>query len=542
MLLLQKNGRVSCPEVGLTSGQYAAILAQPRQCYSEPKKQFTFWPTPLGIARLQEAEMDVPADLAWIGKRWRDFTASTPAVEARDFSEVLATTPWKHQPGAIDFGTRCPSPYFNMGMGTGKSLVTVGTIGTNRHKKTLILCPNAVVGVWPREFRKHAHEGEYDVLPLDDRYANTGKKVEAAKLALARHDKVVVAINYESARRDPFAKWAEEQKWDCVVCDEIHRIKSPSGPTTSFASNLDCGQPIGLSGTMLPHSPLDAYGQFRFLEPALLGSNFLQFKKRYAIEGQYGEVKRFVNLEDLHAIIKPLVYRVDTDVLDLPPATNQQFRFNLSSKVMSVYKKFQKELFSRINEGIITADNVLVRDLRLQQITSGFYVDDVTKEKVSLDEQPKINAMLDWLDAIPAKEKFVIFTRFKWDVETVVAALLKANPRLRIGRLTGDRNDLTRDATFDTSFDCYVVNIASGGVGVDLTAANHALYYSVSWNGGDYEQSLRRLLRPGQLLSCHFAHLIATDTVDEDIYEGYEKKKDLASIVIDGVKRRGGAR
>lgn len=540
MLLLQNNGRVSCPERGISSRQYAAVQAQPRQYYSKDKQTFSFWPTPLGLSRMKEAGFELPADIDWIAQRWNRFVSSQ-ADETRNFSSVLKTTPWKHQPGAIDFGIRCPSPYFNMGMGTGKSLVTIGTIGANRHQKTLILCPNAVVGVWPREFRRHAHEGQYEVLALNDDYSSVAKKVEAAKRHMQRGGQRVITVNYESARKDPFAKWAEDQKWDCVVCDEIHRIKAHSGPTVSFARNLECGQPIGLSGTMLPHSPLDAWGQFSFLEPALLGSNYMEFKKRYAVEGKYGEVLRFVNLDELHERLKPLLFKVSSDVLDLPPATHQQFRFRLSSKVMKIYEKVKKELFARIGDGVVTADNVLVRGLRLQQLTSGFYADDVTKQNVPLDEQPKLDAMLDWLDAIPSEEKFVIFTRFKWDVETVVAAILKARPRLKVGRLTGDRNDLTRDATFDTSFDCYVVNIASGGVGVDLTAANHALYYSVSWNGGDYEQSLRRLLRPGQPLNCHFSHLIAEGTVDEDVYDGFLEKKELASIVIDGI-RKGGAR
>lgn len=543
MLTIQKNGRVACPQTGLTSGQYAAVQAQPRQCYSEPSRQFTFWPTPLGCHRLRDAGFQLEGMLHDLAGKWQRFDLFTKSLSGGSplwYGDVLKTVPWKHQPGAIEFGMNCPSPYFNMGMGTGKSLCTLGTIGKNAHHKTLVLCPNAVVGVWPREVRLHTHEGQYQVLALDDTFKSVAKKLEAADRFLkTTHSPLIVAVNYESGRTEKFSDWATSRKWDCVVCDEAHRIKSPSGPTTRFASNLDCGQPIALSGTMQPHDPLDLWGQFRFLEPALLESSFIAFKKRYAIEGKFNEVVRWVNLEDLHQRIKPLVYRVDSEVLDLPPSTHQQFRFHLSHKVSKLYRELRKELFARIGAGVVTADNVLVRGLRLQQLTSGFFYDEVTEQEIALDEQPKIDALLDWQDAIEQGDRFVVFTRFKRDVETVCRALQKARPELRIGRLTGSQNDLTRDATFDPRFDCYVVNIASGGVGVDLTLANHALYYSVSWNASDYEQSLARLRRPGQTKSCHFAHCIAADTIDEEIYEAFQECRDLAAIVIDGIMKGG---
>lgn len=537
MLTLQSNGRLACPAAGLSSQQYRAVMAQPRQIWSEAKKQFTFLPTPLGCSDLLKAELggdvQIVRNLAgrWLHHRFGK-KESIPS-----FEKYVKTTPWKHQPSSIDFAVNCPSPYQNMGMGTGKSLITIASAAYCRHKRILILAPNAVVDVWPREFRRHAHDGEFLVVPLGLEYASVAKKCEAMKVALRHQGPVVIVINYESAHREPFASYASEIKWDAVVCDEIHRIKSPSGAAAKFARDLDCGHPIGLSGTMLPHDPLDAWSQFCFLEPALLGTSFMQFKKRYTIEGKFHQVVRFVNLEELHEKIRTITNTVSSDVLDLPEATHQQFTFSMSPKVAKAYKELKKELISRIDSGVVTADNVLVRGLRLQQLTSGFYQDDVTGKIVELDEQPKIDALGDWVDAIPRGEKFVVFARFKRDVATIARFLQKSE--YKIGYLTGDQNDLTRDATFNPAFDCYVVNIASGGVGVDLTAANHAFYYSVSWNGADYEQSGARLRRPGQIRTVHFGHAICRGTVDEEIYAAFQEHKDLAEIVIHGLRKGG---
>lgn len=532
MLTVQKNGRAVCHATGLSSRQYAAVQSMPGQYYSEEKKQFTFKPTPLAMEMLSSAGIPIPAELASLHERWLRFTSSEASPRS-DYGSILRTSPWKHQPLAIDFIERCPSPYMNMGMGTGKSLCTIGGIAANGHKKTLILAPKAVVNVWPREFRLHAHEDQFNVVALGEQYKSVAKKTEAAAQAVRGGGASVIVINYESAHREVFAKWAEGIRWDCVVGDELHRCKAPTGAASKFARNLHKGQSIGLSGTMLPHSPLDAWAQFGFLEPALLGTSFMLFKKRYAVEGFYNEVVRFVNLEELHEKIKPLTFTVSSDVLDLPPATHQQFRFRLSDKVMKAYREVRKELYAKIQDGVVTADNVLVRGLRLQQLTSGFFYDDNTQQEVVLDTQPKLDAVEDWVESVPKEDRFVVFTRFTRDAYAVVALLEKQG--YKVGRLFDQQNQLTPDATFDTQFDCYVVNIASGGVGIDLTAANHGFYYSVSWNAGDYEQSLRRILRPGQTKHVHFGHAIMEGTVDEEIYEAFQERKDLADVVIHGM-------
>lgn len=533
-LTIKANGRLVCPEAGLTSRQYSVVQSMPRQCYSEKERHFTFIQTPLAASQLVAAGFDLPDATKQLYDRWEQFRTSV-ARPRQSYAGLLKSTPWKHQPLAIDWIERCPSPYMDMGMGTGKSLCTIAGIAALGHKRTLILAPKAVVNVWPREFRAHAHDDQFNVIPLGDGYGSVAKKAAAARAGLSRGGNVVIVINYESAHRDAFADWADTVKWDCVVGDELHRCKSSTGSAAKFARNLHKGQGIGLSGTMMPHSPMDIWSQFAFLEPALFGTSYMLFEKRYAVKGRFKENVRFVNLDEMHEKIKLLTFSVSSDVLDLPPATHQQFRFRFSDKVMKAYRSVRRELFARIQDGVVTADNVLVRGLRLQQLTSGFYFDDVTQKEVELDHQPKIEALADWLDAIPRDEKFVVFTRFIRDARAVEKHLVDSG--YKVGMLVGGCNQLTQDATFDTRYDCYVVNIASGGVGVDLTAANHAFYYSVSWNAGDYEQSLRRLLRPGQVRNVHFGHAICEGTVDDEIYEAFLERRDLADVVIRGLTK-----
>lgn len=536
MIVKLPNGRAFCPSQSLTPSQYRAIVGQPQHYYSEKNRTFSFVPTPYGMASLVESGLQVDADLSEMAQRWLRFSnrathCSTLQMPSR-YSSVLNKTPWDHQESAIDYAVHCPSPYFDMGMGVGKSLCTIATLASCNHKRTLILCPKAVVGVWPREFRKHSR-GDFVVVPLDQN--SSKKKVEHADRWMKANpsEKMVFICNYESAIQDVLSKWICATNWDSVVCDEIHKIKSPTGAAARMCATIPRGHPLGLSGTMLPHDPLDVWSQYRFLDAAIFGTSFTMFKRKYCDLGMYNEVRRFIGLDELHHKINLIRHHVPSTVLGLPPVTHNEFRFALSPTVKKAYDKFKKELFAEIQGGVVTAANVLVRGLRLQQLTSGFFIDDESKECISLDDRPKIAAFEEWLDSVPRNKKAVVFVRFKHDADAVLE-VIKRNGR-RTAELSGRRNDLTADATFSEDADVLVANIASGGVGVDLTAASYGCYYSISWNRGEYEQSIARLNRPGQNDHVTFAHLIADDTIDPEIYEAFEEGRDLVQAVLSGL-------
>lgn len=247
----------------------------------------------------------------------------------------LKTRPWKHQVLAYQFLQSILVPtggcaLLAMGMGTGKSLVATAVMcNLVEDDPILIISPLRVIEVWPGQIRQHAGV-PIRILALGDDAGTVAKKTEkaadAVKLAAVRRERLAIVINYESLWRDPFAKWALAQKWGLVICDESHRIKKPSGKASMFCSRLRSRATyrLALTGTPMPHSPLDVYGQFRFLDNRVLGNSYHAFKQRYAIMGgfQSKQVVGFRNVEELEALMKTITFRVSKDVLDLPPATH----------------------------------------------------------------------------------------------------------------------------------------------------------------------------------------------------------------------------
>jgi hypothetical protein len=226
-------------------------------------------------------------------------------------TSVLRTKPWQHQRDAVAFVTDLYArgkrgAMIAAAMGTGKSAMTVYLCAEQGFELILIVCPLRVVQVWKPQFAAHTTT-PFQVIPLDDSFAGVrAKQAEAErqiKLAKARGVPAVVVINYDSIWRPPFADWAMKQKWDLVVADEIHKSRAPGGKASRFMAALGraAKHRLGLSGTPMPHSPLDVYGYFRFLDATIFGWSFNKFRQHYAVMGgfQNHQVVAYRNLDEL---------------------------------------------------------------------------------------------------------------------------------------------------------------------------------------------------------------------------------------------------
>ena len=182
---------------------------------------------------------------------------------------------WDHQHEAFNKVKDKPGGMLAMGMRTGKTLVAVGLSTYYEAERVLILAPINCLGVWERDFPLSTKK--YKVLLLDQ----PGTKNKLKQLAGFKSG--VVVVNYEAAWRSPLDRKLIEIEIDLVIYDEIHRIKSPGGKSSKFCSRLKgyVSRRLGLTGTLLPHSPFDAYAQFRALDISIFGNNNYEFKKEY---------------------------------------------------------------------------------------------------------------------------------------------------------------------------------------------------------------------------------------------------------------------
>jgi SNF2 family DNA or RNA helicase len=470
-----------------------------------------------------------------------------------DLEDLPTTTSaWSHQRQAYHFAVGQPAAMLAMDMGTGKSLTAIGLAEGWQVTTMLVLCPTSVRDVWAREFRKHATRPWRVVAPRKGTIAKRTAEMRAVIESATPAAPVCIVINYEAAWREPFASWALGRSWDVAVCDESHRIKAPGGKASLFAQKLGhrAARKLALSGTPLAHGPLDLYGQFRFLDEGIFGTSFARFRTRYAVMGGYGgyQVQGYQREDELAERMSRLAYQCKAeDVLDLPGERDETRTCVLDKATKATYDQLWGDYFAEVGDGIVTADNALTRLLRIQQVTSGHLpvttIDADGAEHVDVVTlgTEKRDLLEDYLRDIPARadapgaDPVVIFCRFTHDLRNVreVAAKLGRT----YGELSGQtKTALADDATMAPGLDVVGVQISSGGVGIDLTAARYGVYYSLGFSLTDYLQSRARLHRPGQERSVLYTHLVAEGTIDATVYKALADRQNVIEAVLAAAK------
>ena len=461
------------------------------------------------------------------------------AARSGDSSAAVPTLTkaWHHQQCAFDHARHMTASMLAMDMGTGKSLVAIGLLEEWQARRVLIVCPKNVVGVWPHQLAQHSLRAWSCIAPRKGTVAKRTEQVLAAlDLADVTGDPLAVIVNYESVIRDPLYGVLAGHHWDVVIADESHRMKQPGGRQSiaMAAIGARANRRLALTGTPMSHSPLDIYAQFRFLDKAVLGASFARFKAQYAVEIEH----RIVAWRDsalLSQMIGKLAYLCDAeDVLDLPDAVETERTVELTDSAKA-YAQMEELMCAEVAGGTVTAANGLVRLLRLQQMTGGNVArDDSTIVRVGSEKR---SLLRDVLADVPPDEPVVVFCRFVADLAEVSS--VADDMGRTYAELSGNRRDaLTERSTLVPGVQVVGVQIQSGGVGIDLTGAATAIYYSVGFSLGDYKQSLARIHRPGQTRPALYVHLVAENTIDETVYRALRAKEEVISEVLSALRTR----
>ncbi len=484
--------------------------------------KWTCTATPITALRIMVEGFDVNSEVNLLALRGKQFFGDFQACRV-----PMKLPPLPHQVDAFNSMVERHAGMLAMDMGTMKSAVTIALANSWLADQVLILCPKSVIGVWRREFEKHSPL-PYDVVCLDQ--STMDRKLTT--LEEANGPQCAVVANYESAWREPLFDRLKNRDCDLMVCDESHRIGKHGSKQSkaAYRLGLTAKRRLCLTGTPMGNNPLDLFGQFRFLDSGILGTNYGDFSRKYAVFNEMfpSKVDRWINQEELNGIYQQYSFRVMAgDVLDLPKAMHETRKFELSKEARTLYDQLEEELITEIAAGVITAENALVRLLRLQQITSGHIKDDT--DKIHEFESGKEAVLADILTDV--NEPVVVACRFRHCLQSVQMVARKLG--LHYGEVSGRRRDGLDDMGRMAEVDVCGVQIDSGAEGIDLTRSRLCVLYSIGFRLDKYDQMLARILRPGQERPCVFYRLVAKNTVDHSLYRAIEKKREIISYILE---------
>ena len=328
-----------------------------------------------------------------------------------------------------------------------------------------------------------------------------------------------------------------------IVCDESSKIKNPQAKQAKALHNLgkQAKYKAILTGTPITNSPLDFFSQYKFLDDSIFGLSFYRFRARYAIIGGYGnhQIVGYKNMAELVEKAHSIAYRIKLeDAVGLPDKIDEIRSIELEKNARQIYESIDKDSYAELMQGEVTTRNVLTRLLRLSQCTGGFIRDDVggIVQEVS---RAKLDALADLLDECEEQgKKAVVFARFIPEIEAIEKMLRKRKTEYSVihGGIK-DRAEQVERFQKDSNVKVFVGQLQTTGMGLTLTAANVAIFYSLDFSYANYEQSRARIHRIGQTKKCLYIHLVAKHTVDERIMEALKHKGDVAKLIVDDYKK-----
>lgn len=405
-------------------------------------------------------------------------------------------------------------------MGTGKTLPILLRLRDLllSGRRCLVIAPLSVLGVWLRESQRWI-----GVQPLV--VGGGVDRVQRRKQLSRAVASDFVLTSYEIARIECDALRA--MRFDCVVCDECHRIKRASNRTSRavLAIAASARYRYALSGTPSPNGPLDIHGTLRFLGVSGIPLSRRAFDCQYAIYGHevapgIRKIVGYRNLEQLAGIVATVSDRVEkAHCLDLPERVFEPIAFDERPHVMKSYHEMRKRFITEIAGRLITAANVLAASRRLQQILGGFCVGETSIKRIEI--------LRDLLSDLP--RPVVVWTEHRAEAEGLARLL---GGQLHHAGLDLPTRNLILDRFQKGMIDILVSTAASLHEGVDLTQSSCAVYYTQSYNLTVWLQSLDRIHRIGQDRRVVVFQLHAKGTIDEKIGQALADKQDLQALLL----------
>lgn len=386
----------------------------------------------------------------------------------------------------------------------------------------LVVAPSSLLGNWSAESAKFAPSLRVHLWHGSRRNQNS-----------LPPGPCLILTTYGTLQRD--LHWLEQQSFGLAVLDESQMVKNPHTMSFRAVKRIRAPRRFCLTGTPVENHLIDLWAQMHFLNPGLLGKeSFFSGKiARPVAMGDRGSLQR------LRHLLAPFwLRRTKAEVVqDLPELTEVEIRVEMSPKQAKLYQRLLEEyrahLLGLVQEQGMDGENrfqVLKALLRLRQVALS----------PVLAGYAGPSAKMDYLLAKLALDsevghKALVFSSFTQALDLLEVELRQQGlGYLRLDGSTPQSLRTQRVAEFQDPQGpkIFLISLKAGGVGLNLTEAEHVYLLDPWWNPAVEAQAAARAHRIGQKRSVVFYRLIAEHTVEDKILSLSHQKKLLAAEVL----------
>jgi SNF2 family DNA or RNA helicase len=319
--------------------------------------------------------------------------------------------------------------------------------------------------------------------------------------------------------------------WDTIVLDESQTIKNPDSQVARAAYQLSGTWRVTLSGTPVENSLEDLWSQMHFLNPGLLGS-------RSEFEEHFGSKVRDGNgsaAQELRRRIAPfMMRRLKRDVaLELPPKTEVVLECELDDQERVIYESVLAASRGDVLRSLADGSDLLsVLEVLLRLRQACCHVGLLPGHSSAISS--KVRLLLESLErSIEQGHRALIFSQWTSLLDLVEPHLHERGISFgRIDGSTADRDGIVREFQQPEGPRALLLSLKAGGVGLNLTAADHVYIVDPWWNPAVEDQAADRAYRIGQTNPVIVHRLVARDTVEERVLALQAHKRAILSATV----------
>ncbi len=410
-------------------------------------------------------------------------------------------------------------------MGLGKTIQAISTILYLKEngfikKRVVIIVPTSLINNWENELEKFAPSlSFFSYYGLKRKFKETD----------------ILITTYDIARRD-LAKLKKE-KIDCLIIDEAQKIKNANTETSKAIKSIKAKYKIALSGTPVENNLSELWSIFDFTLPRYL-KTLKDFQKNYAKDIEIRKDK--LKIEKLRKITAPfMLRRLKTDkniAPDLPEKIIIDEYSTMTKEQAALYQSLVDESFKKMQEEEDTGALVLKLIISLKQICNHPRNFD-KKSPIDPKLSGKAQQLLALLETILQRnEKVLIFTQYTEMGEILVRmiedVLLTTPLFLKGSQSKKKRDEIVESFQNDPKYKIFILSLKAGGVGLNLTQANHVIHYDLWFNPAVENQATDRAFRIGQKKNVSVYRFITKDSFEEKIDKMIKAKQELSNLSV----------
>jgi superfamily II DNA or RNA helicase len=396
-------------------------------------------------------------------------------------------------------------------MGLGKTLQALCAV----RGRTLVVAPTSVLHNWAQEIERFRPGLSWALYHGPGRSLDPGVDVTITSYAILRLDADKLAA----------------ERWDTAILDEAQAIKNPDSKVARAAYRLEADFRVTLSGTPVENRLDELWSQFHFINRGLLGSR-RDFEERYAKPIGAGATEA---AERLRARVRPFVLRrLKNEVApELPPRTEIVLRATLDESERDTYDAVRAATSRDVVDVLASGSGVLAALEALLRLRQAACHPALLPGQVA-ESSSKVELLLELVDeAIAEGHKMLVFSQWTSLLDLVEPHLRGAGFAFaRIDGSTRDRGDVVDRFQAPDGPPILLASLKAGGVGLNLTAADHVFILDPWWNPFVEDQAADRAHRIGQDRPVSIYRLVAADTVEERVLALQEKKREIAEAAL----------